>query len=116
MKQKQFLAAVLSVAAITSGTFISSISSAQPCPLSSKQTSTNSAGQSPPSLNSTTIGTSVAGIALLGGLLAAAGVYWFRRRQSDSVTDEANYEVPEVPSAPVVEQKDPERELVGNRK
>lgn len=110
MRPNQVLVAILSAAAVTGGVFVGSTSQAQACPLSSKLTSINSIGAGP--FNSNSIGTA-AGISLLGGLLVVGGIYW-SRRQSDSVTDKAEYES-ELPSVPVDEQV-PERELVGSRK
>lgn len=112
MRPNKVLVAILSAATVTGGVFVGSASQAQPCPLSSKLTSINSIG-TPGPLNSNSIGTA-AGISLLGGLLVVGGVYLSRRRQSDSVTDEAEYES-ELPSVPVAEQVS-ERELVGSRK
>lgn len=126
MKSNRVLVAIFSATAI-SGVFIGSTNQAQACWRTSQLTSANSAGQSPQSFNSTTASTgqsplpfnsattgTAAGIALLGGILAVGGIYLSRRRQSEPVLNEAEYES-ELPTAPVDEQVS-ERELVGSRK
>ncbi len=103
---------ILSAAAITGSAFFTP--PAQACFLGSDiSSSTNPVSQSPQLFKPTKAGKSAAGIALLGSLLAVGGVYWSRRRQSDSVTNEVNAE--SEPSTPVIEQVS-EQELVSSRK
>lgn len=115
------LVAILSATAITGGVFIGTGNDAQAC-WRSQMLSTDSAGQSPQSFNSTSASTiqppnhsstiTAAGVALLGSVLAVGGLYLFRRRPTEPVVD-AEHEF-ELPSTVVDAQES--RELVGSRK